>query len=252
MGNSSGSGSGSGSGSNEKRGREGKESSPRSSDQRNIGSSGSDTVAQQQMSEKRQGSESPVDPVMFYRQSKSLRNNDDRAPSPSTTLASSHNNDARRSRRNTLTRSQSSEQRLSQRRSHVSALQALHNDPEPITPSALDPVLFPEPLRVSRPPSEEYRPYSSDSSRHQAFHHPSYERQSTSERPRTTESETLSFSYPGRLKADGLRRTESGRETYWPDGVREENRMGASRRASGGSAMSGKSGMAARGAGRAY
>jgi hypothetical protein len=253
MENSSGSGSGSGSGSNEKRGRKGKDYSPWGSDERNMRSSDSETVVQPQMSEKREGSESPVDPVMFYRNSKSSRKDNERDPSPGTTLASSHNNESRRSVRNTLTRSQSSEHRLSQRHSHVSALHALHNDPEPITPSALDPVLFPEPLRVSRPPSEEYRPYSSDSNTHRAFHHPNIERPRTSERPRTTESEALSFSYPGRLKADGLRRTESGRDTYWPDGVEVENsRRGVSRRTSGGSGVSGRSGMAARDAGRAY
>lgn len=239
------SGSGSGSGSNdEKRGRKDKKSSPRGSDQRNIGSSGSDTVTKQQMSQKRHTSESPVDPVMFYRASKSFQTDGDRDHSPGTTLASSHN-DSRPSVRNTLPRSHSSEQRLSQRHSHVSALHALQNDPEPITPSALDPVLFPEPLRVSRPPSEEYRPYSSDSNTHRASHRPGHER------PGTSDSETLSFSYPGRLKANGLRRTESGRETYFPDGV-EERRTGVNRGTSGGSQYSGRSGMAARDAGRAY
>jgi hypothetical protein len=269
MGTSSGSGSGS---NNEKGGRKDKHSNPSSSDQRNPGSSGSDTVAPRRH-EKRPSSESPIDPMMFSARP-SYRGHDRDNSSTNTytaTLASHHKNDSKRSLRQVLTRSKSSEQRLEQERAaaeqhHILTMNALHgdehrfdSDADRITPEA-DPTwwdsdLAPTPLRVSRPPSEEHRPYSSDSTTHRAFHHPDYVAPSShhvqQDRPRTPESETLSFSYPGRLRADGIHRTESGTETYWPDGLETDEELERSRAQleSSGSAASRRR---ARNAGRAY
>jgi hypothetical protein len=261
MGSSSGSGSGSGNGSNtEKRGRNDKHN--------NSTSSGSDTVVPQHITEKRASSESPVDPMMY--------SNEPRDHSPTntftTTLASHHKNDSKRSLRQILTRSRSSEQRLEQERvaaaehQRVLAMSAMHhNEPSPdehpttvgrfspqADPSWWDSDLAPAPLRVSRPPSEEIRPYSSDSNGHRAFHHPDYIDPNEARRPSTKDSNSsMDFSYPGRLRADGIRRTESGNETYWPDGVELEEEI-ESRRAGMGSRSSRGSVRMARDAGRAF
>jgi hypothetical protein len=273
MGASSGSGSGSGS-NNEKRGRKDKHSNPSSSDHRNTGSSGSDTVAPRRH-EKRPSSESPIDPMMFSTRP-SFRGHDrdnSSANTLTTTLASHHKNDSKRSLRQVLTRSRSSEQRLEEERAsaeqqqqqHILTMNAIHsnehrldNDTDRIDPEAdltwWDSDLAPTPLRVSRPPSEEHRPYSSDSTTHRAFHHPDYVAASNNharlDRPHTPESETLSFSYPGRLREDGIHRTESGNETYWPDGVEpDEVERSRAQLESSGSAASRRR---ARNAGRAY
>jgi hypothetical protein len=230
------------------------------------------------MREKRPGSESPVDPMMFRR---------DHSPNGTlTTTITSHKNDSKRSFRGILTRSRSSEQRLENERSaadqqnRILAMQAMcqnEDSSESLTPDPdstwFQSELAPAPLRISNPPSEHNRPYSSDSTTHRAFHHPDHvvhpadrpehSRRTSAgtnrsrshsvqaedypplERPTTSES-YVSFSYPGRLKSDGIKRTESGGETYWPDGI--ENEEEKRKRSSRGSDRS----MLARDAGRAY
>ncbi|KAH4178021.1 hypothetical protein HBI26_080170 [Parastagonospora nodorum] len=208
MGSLNGSGNGS---SDEKRGRKDKHSSSSSSDEDHTGSSGSDTVAPPR-TQKRNGSESPVDPGMY---SNELR---DHSPTNiiTATLASQHKNDSRRSLRQVLTRSHSSNQRLEQERiaatehQRVLAMSAMHDgdqslDDDPIYHEAS---LGPASLRISRPPSGEVRPYSSDTTSHRAFHHPGVDG-----RPRTRDSkESLDSGYPGRLRADEIGPTESGTE----------------------------------------
>jgi len=277
MQDTSGSGSGSNSGSNEKRSKNGQASGSDSSGRRPPGSSGSDTVAptQRPLTEKssRSRSESPIDPHMHPYHKHSPTNT-------MTTTITAHGNDSRRSLRDILTRSRSSEQRATQAVREFAAadeqqrLQSMQSRPADspeetigvarFSPDA-DPTwwssdLAPRPLRVSRPPSEEIRPYSSDSATHRAFHHPDhvdqdpYRRSSNASneragasisRPKTSDStgSHLSFSYPGRLRSDGLRRTESRNETYLPDGTEDVDRPGLRNRGSD---------WEARGAGRAY
>jgi hypothetical protein len=200
------SGSGSASGSNEKRGRKDKDS----------GSSGSDTVAPQLPTpKKRPGSESPVDPFLFRQ--------DHSSSGTMTTTLASHKNDSKRSLRNTLTRSESSEQRLTiEQQNHT------HHNVVPL-PSSSEPLgnlptLVPTPAHYSNPPSERNRPYSSDSATHRAFHYPDHVGQQVV----TDEDARPSVEYPGRLDT---KRTESGEETYWPDGMerQEESRPRRSR-----------------------
>lgn len=180
---SSGSGSGSGS-NNEKRGRKYEQHSAGSSDPRNTNSSGSDTVAPQQ---KRPASESPVDPLMFSRNPNSLEH-DDHSPTTTltTTISSLHKKDSRRE--------------SDQRHPNTNPTSA-HFFPS-ADPTWRDTHLAPAPLRVSRPPSEEYRPISSDSTTLRAFHRPddSAPLGREEQRPRTADSQALSFSYPGRLR----------------------------------------------------
>lgn len=112
--------------------------------------------------------------------------------------------------------------------------------------------LAPAPLRVSRPPSEEHRPYSSDSGTYRSFHHPDHtgtnalghERTKSGDSDKGSTKSYASFSYPGRLKT-GLVRTESGRETYAPDGVGSDEEVEVGKRNSEGSRK-------ARDAGRAF
>ena len=258
------SGSGSGTGSDEKR-RHGKGSGTGSgsSGQRNLGSSGSDTVAvHQPMTEKRSSSESPVDPMM-YKDHNTL----DHSPTNTlTTTITSHKNDSKRSLRQVLTRSRSSEQRASQaardfaaadEQQRIRSMQAMSPSLPTDSPDGgigrfspdADPSwwtsdMAPQPLRVSRPPSEEHRPYSSESTRHRSFHHPDHVEANTHGRHGSNASvgsnkSYVSFSYPGRLRSDGIRRTESDGETYWPDGIPDESerRPGVgSRRSSAGQA----------------
>jgi hypothetical protein len=273
MDTSSGSGSGS---NNEKRGRKDKHIHPSDNDQRHFGSSDSDTIAPPQMTEKRPVSESPIDPMMHSQ----YPNMPDHDHSPThtltTTLVSQHRDDSTRSLRHILTRSRSSEQRLEQERvaaeqkeyqqqQRILALNALHlTSQSPETEDFEDDiVLAPAPLRISRPPSGEHRPYTSDSGTHRAFHHPDYVTHPAEvgdyERPSVSSSDSddqvLTFSYPGRLRSDGIRRTQSGREiTYWPDGIEQNQDVDwDTRREEVGSRGSNTSRRAmARDAGRAY
>lgn len=242
MGPLSGSGSGS---SNEKRGRKDRHSDSTSSGEDHTGSSGSDTVALPPTIQKRNVSESPVDPGMY---SNELR---DHSPTNNltTTLASQHKNESKRSLRQVLIRSHSSDQRLEQERiaatehQRVLAMSAMHDDQSPNGATYHNSSLAPAPLRISRPPSVEIRPYSSDTTSLRALHHPDVDA-----RPRTRDSrESLDLSYPGRLRADGLRRTESGTDTYWPSGEADED-VDARREGLGSRGSRG----VARGAGRAY
>jgi hypothetical protein len=196
----------------------------------------------------RANSESPVDPNIYPHQ--------DNSPTGTlTTTITAHNNESRRSLRNVLTRSRSSEMRASQaardfaaadEQQRVRSMQAvsptLPTDTDDTTRFSPDPNpswwtsdLAPQPLRVSRPPSEEHRPYTAESEGHKR---------------KGSEDSYVSFSYPGRVRSasrgvgDGIKRTESGGETYWPDGVEETERRAVSRA---GSARS-----VAREAGRAY
>jgi hypothetical protein len=186
--------SGSGSGSDGKRGRRSEKN----------GSSGSDTVVPQPTSPAEKGldSESPIDPMLFSQ---------DHSPS------------------GTLTATLASRRNRSQSPNQVDIEQ--HHDLEALTPES-DPAWYtsefaPTALRISNPPSERNRPYSSDSATHRAFHYPDRAAQSA-ESVAYPALQRPSDDYPGRL---GIRRTESGGETYWPDGIEgiEEGRKRASR-----------------------
>jgi hypothetical protein len=272
MDTSSGSGSGS---SDEKRGRKGKHSSPGSSGQRPFGSSDSDTIAPRQMAQKRVEPESPIDPMMYLNQSTTPEHDHSPTRTLTTTLVSHQGNNSSRSLRRILTRSHSSEkrselervgteQREYQQQQRVLALNALHQTSQSPEGDDLydDIALAPAPLRISRPPSGEHRPYTSESSTHRAFHHPDYVTHPAElnepERPSISSSDgnsVMSFSYPGRLRSDGIRRTESGREvTYWPDGIEqaEEVDWDAIRGGMGSRESTSSRRATARGAGRAY
>jgi hypothetical protein len=209
---SSGTGSGSG-GSHEKRGRKQKHRSPTHSGQRNLGSSGSDTVAQD-ITEKRSrsDSESPVDPMMGAHHSPT---------NTLTTTITSHKNDSKRSLRQVLARSRSSEHRFTlaeqeREQQRVLDMQAVrHNKSSPafveagdaaigrLSPEA-DPTwwtsdLAPAPLRISRPNSmaePELQPDHDD-----AAVVPNVRRHRSRSRPTTADSSGrasyASFSYLG-------------------------------------------------------
>jgi hypothetical protein len=208
--------SGSGTGSDEKRDRKSKKNG--SSD--SSGSSGSDTVVPQPTTttEKRLDSESPVDPMLFSQ---------DHSPSDTlTTTLASHRN-----------RSHSRERHLDIKQDRNLEVLTPDSDPAWYTSD-----LAPTALRVSNPPSERNRPYSSDSATHRGFHYPDHAAQPT-DSDAYPALQRPSVDYPGRL---GIRRMENGGETYWADGVEgiEEGRQRGSR----GSDISRE----ARGAGRAY
>jgi hypothetical protein len=224
--------------------------------------------------QKRVEPESPVDPMMYLNHSNTPE--DDHSPTRTltTTLVSQQGNNSSRSLRQILTRSHSSEKRLErervsteqreyQQQQRILALNALHLTSQSPEGDDFyeDPALAPAPLRISRPPSGEHRPYTSDSGTHRAFHHPDYVTHPAEinepERPSISSSDgnsAMSFSYPGRLRSDGIKRTESGKEaTYWPDGVEgEEVDWDAVRGEMGSRQSTGSKRATARGAGRAY
>jgi hypothetical protein len=247
--------------------------------------SDSGSIAPRQMIGKRMEPESPIDPMLYYHRANMVQHNHSPTHTFATTLASQHNDNSTRSLNHILARSHSSEQSFEQKRlaeqkeyqlqQRILALNALHLSASP-SPDMNDfdddyddddddAILAPAPLRISRPPSGEHRPYTSDSTTHRSFHHPNYVAQPIEvdavERPSLSSSEggeiIMSFSYPGRLRSDGIRRTLSGREvTYWPDGIEQgdeldwrEGRCEVESRASTSSRLAR---MQARGAGRAY
>lgn len=251
---SSGSGSGSGS-NNEKRSKNGKSSGTDSSTQRNLGSSGSDTVVPNvPMTEKRSRSESPIDPNMHAHYDHSPTNT-------LTTTITSHQNDSKRSLRQVLKRSRSSEQRATQaardfaaadEQQRAQSMQAVFPTLPTDSPNGgigrfspdADPTwwtsdMAPQPLRVSRPPSAEHRPYGleSDNPHASELRDASAHQRHGSNASVGSNRSFVSFSYPGRLRSDGIGRTESVGESGYQDGVEDGERpTGGSRRSSVGKA----------------
>jgi hypothetical protein len=232
----SGSGTHSGSGSsNEKRGRKGKQSSNGSSGPRALGSSDSDTIIQNPtLSRKRSSSESPVDPVLSNDTPLTLNPNTS-THTLTTTITTHHPNDSKRSLRQKLSRRFSSSDKATVvdtepkplypttgmapvRRSEDTSPDPLGRFSPEADPTWWDSDLAPAPLRVSRPPSEERRPYSSESraSQHKQGSRHRHSASGDSDR-------SANFSLPVRPRSGsggtGIRRTESGGETYFADGV---------------------------------